>query len=114
VREALEGVIVDEEQMRANLELMGGALMTEALTTALAAQLGRPDAFRLVQSLIERAGSENTDLRSVALVDERVKSVLTPEEIDRAFDPLAYLGSTETFIDRALAEYRDVQASVRD
>ncbi|MEA2585265.1 MAG: 3-carboxy-cis,cis-muconate cycloisomerase, partial [Thermomicrobiales bacterium] len=54
VWEALEGIVVDPERMRANLELTGGTIMAEALTMALAAHFGRPEAFRLVQDMIER------------------------------------------------------------
>jgi adenylosuccinate lyase len=40
-----------------------------------------------------------------------VYSNLSPEEIDRALDPIGYLGSANTFIDRALEAYREVQSS---
>ncbi|MEA2596228.1 MAG: 3-carboxy-cis,cis-muconate cycloisomerase [Thermomicrobiales bacterium] len=111
VREALEGTVVHPERMRANLELTGGSVMAEALTTALAVHLGRPEAFRLVQTMTERGLAEGTDLHTIAVADERVRSVLPTEAIDRAFDPRAYLGSTERFIDRAIASYRSVLPS---
>lgn len=108
VREAVEGLVVEPERMRANLELTGGAVMAESLTMSLAAHLGRPEAFRLVQDLSERARVASTDLRSIARADEGVRTHLSVEEIDRAFDPQSYLGSTDAFIDRALAGYRKV------
>jgi hypothetical protein len=39
-----------------------------------------------------------------------VRAILSPEEIDRALDPSGYLGSTDAFIKRALAAYREVQS----
>ena len=48
-------------------------------------------------------------LRQAALEEVHVQSILSPEEIDRALDPGAYLGSTDAFIDRALASYREIQ-----
>jgi 3-carboxy-cis,cis-muconate cycloisomerase len=108
VREAVEGLVVEPERMRANLDLTGGSVMAESLTMALAGYVGRPEAFRLVQDLTERARSASTDLRSMALADEAVRSHLSPEAIDRAFDPLSYLGSNDAFIERALAGYREV------
>ncbi len=107
VRQAVEGLVVELERMRANLELTGGAIMAESLTMALAAHLGRPDAYRLVQELIERARAARTDLRSIALADEGVRSHLSLEAIDRVFDPVSYLGSNDAFIERALARYRE-------
>jgi 3-carboxy-cis,cis-muconate cycloisomerase len=111
LRDAIAGVVVETERMRANLDATGGAIMAEALTVALAVHLGRPDAYRLVQTLTERAQISDTDLRSIAVADEQIRAMLSAEELDRAFDPLTYLGSTDAFIDRALAAYRDVAAS---
>jgi hypothetical protein len=39
-----------------------------------------------------------------------MQAILSPEEIDQALDPGAYLGSTDAFIDRALRSYREVQS----
>jgi 3-carboxy-cis,cis-muconate cycloisomerase len=96
--------------MQANLELTGGLMMAEPLTMVLARSLGRPEAFRLVEAATTRAREVNTSLREVALADEQIRAVLSPEEIDQALDPANYLGSTDVFIDRALAEYRAVVA----
>jgi adenylosuccinate lyase len=51
--------------------------------------------------------------RQAALADTQVHGALSPEEIKRAFDPGAYLGSTNIFIERALASYREVRRSSR-
>jgi len=39
-----------------------------------------------------------------------VLRMLSLEEIDSALDPGAYLGSTNVFIDHALASYREAKA----
>jgi 3-carboxy-cis,cis-muconate cycloisomerase len=106
VREAVEGLVVEPERMRTNLELTGGSVMAESLTMRLADHLGRPEAFRLVKGLSERVRVANADLRSIARADEGVRAWLSVEEIDRVFDPLSYLGSSDEFIDRAIAGYR--------
>ncbi len=49
-------------------------------------------------------------LREVVLEEETVLNILSVEEIDRAFDPGAYLGSTNVFIDHALEAYREAKA----
>jgi 3-carboxy-cis,cis-muconate cycloisomerase len=110
VRSAVAGLVVDPARMQANLELTGGLMMAEPLTMVLARSLGRPEAFRLVEAATTRAREVNTSLREVALADEQIRAVLSPEEIDQALDPANYLGSTDVFIDRALAEYRAVVA----
>ncbi len=105
VAEALAGLHVHSERMRANLEQSAGLLMSEALTMALAAQLGRPEAQRLVQALARRVRPGGVTLLQAAQNESQVSAVLTPEELARALDPASYLGSSDTLIDRALAEY---------
>jgi 3-carboxy-cis,cis-muconate cycloisomerase len=85
VREVLEGLEVDRDRMRANLDLTHGAVMSERLVFLLAPEVGRREAARIVS---EAAASGS--LAEVAGAD--------------ALDPEGYLGSAAAFVDRALAE----------
>jgi 3-carboxy-cis,cis-muconate cycloisomerase len=88
VRRALEGLEVDTERMRANIQ---DTVMAEKASYLLAEQLGRREAT-------ERVARAATRGRPIA------------EELglDAAdLDPASYLGSAETFVDRALAAYRE-------
>lgn len=105
---AVAGLEVDGERMQANLALTGGLVMAESLTMALAPRLGRQAAQEIVQAACARAQSSGLPLRRAALDDERIRAVLSPDAIDRALDPAAYLGSTSVFIDRAIAQYREL------
>ena len=107
VRGSVGGLEVDSARMRANLDLTGGLIMAESLTMALAPRVGRPEAQRIVQAVCGHAVSSGVNLRQAVLVDAQVSAMLSPDEIDRALDPGAYLGSTDAFIDRALAAYRE-------
>jgi 3-carboxy-cis,cis-muconate cycloisomerase len=97
--------------MSTNLDVTDGLIMAESLTLALAPHLGRPEAQRLVKALCDHAVMSGRSLRHTAQADEQVRAVLSSEEIDHALDPSRYLGSTDTFIDRALASYREVRSS---
>lgn len=110
VQEMLNDLQVDPTHMRANLDLSGGLIMAESLTMALAPHIGRPEAQRLVRAACDHAVRSGEDLRQAALKDTQVRSFLSPQEIDHALDPGKYLGSTNTFIDRALEAYREVQS----
>jgi 3-carboxy-cis,cis-muconate cycloisomerase len=112
VAQAVSGLQIDADRMRANLDQRGGLLMAEALMMALAPRLGRPEAQRIVQALALRAQPGDT-LGQLARADARVRAILSPHEIDRALDPAAYLGSAEALIDRALAAYRDMREEGR-
>jgi 3-carboxy-cis,cis-muconate cycloisomerase len=94
--EALDGLEVDADRMRANLEPTGGLLLTEAV----AMRLDGPDAKAVVAAAASRASASGRPLREVLIEDEAVS--LSEAEIDAALDPSAYLGSAEAFVDRAL------------
>ncbi len=105
VRGAVAGLEIDPARMKANLDQTGGLIMAEALTMALASKVGRPEAYRITQALCNRVPGSGKNLRQVALDDGGVRAVLSPEEIASALDPAWYLGSTDAFIERALAAY---------
>jgi 3-carboxy-cis,cis-muconate cycloisomerase len=109
VRSAVQGLEVDPDRMRANLDRSGGLVMAESLTMALAAHLGRSPAHEIVQAACSRAVAAGSSLRQAALDDAQISTVLSSDEIDRALDPAGYLGSADALIDRALEAYRAVQ-----
>ncbi len=108
-RRAVHGLQIDPKRMRANLDLGGGLVMAEALTMALAPQVGRPEAQRIVQAVCARAVAAGLSLRQAALDDAHIRAMLAPDALERAIDPAAYLGSTDALIDRALETYRAIQ-----
>jgi 3-carboxy-cis,cis-muconate cycloisomerase len=103
LREGFDGLSVNAERMRANLDLTGGMIMTEAVSTALAEKVGRSEAKRVVGEAAQRAATGERSLR-----DELIESVdLSEQEIDRALDPANYLGSASAFVDRALKAHEE-------
>jgi 3-carboxy-cis,cis-muconate cycloisomerase len=96
--DALTGLKVDAERMRANLDSSGGLVVAERISFALTARLGRGEAHAVVAEAA-RARS----FREALLADERVG--LSAEELDSLLEPTGYLGSAETLVDRALAEH---------
>ena len=106
-RELLEGLEVDPGRMRANLALTEGLLMSEALTTALSGEIGRPAALDLVADASRRALEESRPLADVAAAVPQIATALGPEGIAEALDPVADLGSAAELVDRALAAHRE-------
>jgi 3-carboxy-cis,cis-muconate cycloisomerase len=76
---------------------------------ALATRLGRQDAYRLVQAACQRALGSGIDLRQAALEDDEIRVALPPEAIAQALEPVRYLGSTDTFIRRALGRFEKLR-----
>jgi 3-carboxy-cis,cis-muconate cycloisomerase len=107
VREVTERLEVYPEKMRDNLEATGGLLLAESVTTAAAERLGRLEAHDLVQEAARRAADNGTPFREELLAEPALREVLSPEDVDAALDPAAYLGSAGAFVDRALTKYRE-------
>jgi 3-carboxy-cis,cis-muconate cycloisomerase len=107
MRQALAGLRVDERRMRANLELAGGLVLSEAVLTALAGRVGRRRAQELVRDAAGRAAARGRPLREELLADAEVAARLGPEGIDAALDPARSLGAAQALIDRALALHRE-------
>jgi 3-carboxy-cis,cis-muconate cycloisomerase len=107
VREVTEGLEVYPERMRQNLDETGGMLMAENVTTFVSDRLGRMEAHELVKKAALRAADGGKSFREELLAEPVLRERLSAEEIDAVLDPAGYLGSAGTFIDRALALYRE-------
>jgi 3-carboxy-cis,cis-muconate cycloisomerase len=109
VKSCLNGLHVETANMQSNLDASGGLLMAESLTIALAEHIGRHQAYLLVRSATSEARASGQDLLSVARVDTAIRAVLSEKALEHALDPAAYLGSTDTYIDRALGEFSHLE-----
>jgi 3-carboxy-cis,cis-muconate cycloisomerase len=110
IGEALAGLEVYPHRMRENLDATGGLIMAEHVTTVLTPELGRLKAHELVKAACERvaeSGTNNTGLKQELMSEPAISQSISGEELDAALDPGGYLGSTEIFIDRALAFYQE-------
>jgi adenylosuccinate lyase len=66
----VEGMVVDAQRMRSNLELTHGALFSQRVLLALvAAGQTRDDAYRVVQRLAQQALDSRTPLRELLAAD---------------------------------------------
>jgi 3-carboxy-cis,cis-muconate cycloisomerase len=74
--------------------------MAEAVSFALASKLGKQEAHRIVAEASRKAAAAKRDLQEVMAEDDRMKQRLTPGELAKLFEPMAYQGAAQTFIDR--------------
>jgi adenylosuccinate lyase len=83
----LDGIEVDAERMRSNLEQLGGMVYSEALLLAMIAKgADRQDAYRLVQGAAKRAWAGETTFADALAFDPGVAEWLSADEIARAMD----------------------------
>jgi 3-carboxy-cis,cis-muconate cycloisomerase len=108
----IENLEVNPARMRANLDATNGLVMAEAIMMALAPQIGRSAAHHLVEVASRTAISEGKHLHAVLTDDPQITAHLPPDKLTALFEPIAYLGSAEIFVDAALVAYRDIGRSV--
>ena len=112
--ETVAGLEVDPTAMAANLHAGRGTLLAERISLALAATLGRSAAHGLVADAVRRSTERGSFLADELRTDPSVRTGLDldgdPARLDDLLDPAAYLGATDTWIDRALAAYADLPA----
>jgi 3-carboxy-cis,cis-muconate cycloisomerase len=101
-RAIAEGMVVDTERMRRNLDLKHGLIVAEAVMMGLAPHLGRGEAHHVVKHACDIALTERLSLADALARDPAVSSRLDRAAIDRLTDPAAYLGSAGAFVDRVL------------
>jgi adenylosuccinate lyase len=81
----VEGLIVDAERMRSNLEASHGLVFSQRVLTALVAGgLARDEAYRLVQRHAMRAWEEGLDFRELVESDPEIASRLDPSVFELA------------------------------
>jgi adenylosuccinate lyase len=98
----LEGLEVDADRMRRNLDAQRGYVMSEPVMRALADRVGKHTAHRIVYEAALAGREADVDLRSALRADDRLAD-LDDAELDRLLDPRNALGSIPRFIDSLLA-----------
>jgi 3-carboxy-cis,cis-muconate cycloisomerase len=98
-----EGLEVDADRMRLNLDATHGLIMAEAVTFALAEKLGKSDAHHLVEAATRQAMAEKRHLREVLTDDPKVVAQLGAGNLAKLFEPMNYQGASQALIDRLLA-----------
>jgi adenylosuccinate lyase len=84
----LEGLRVHPERMRENLEASGGLAFSQPVLLALIDRgLSRDEAYASVQAAAEAAWDRGADFRAELLADDRVRSLLSGEELTALFQP---------------------------
>ena len=103
--DALEGLVVDEARLRADLDVLRGLPMTEMISLALAQKIGRDEAHQVVEEAARKTAAGSGSLADALAADERVTRHLSREEIERVLDPANAQGATQKFIDLALERW---------
>jgi adenylosuccinate lyase len=94
----LEGLQVDADRMRANLDRHGASMLSEPLMAALAARIGKHSAHEAVYAAAMAALEDGTDLGDRLVAD----GLLTKEQVAAVSNPVGALGMATAFVDRVV------------
>jgi len=93
----VEGMVVDAERMRSNLELTHGALFSQRVLLALVeAGASRDDAYRIVQRLAEQAIEQGRPMRELLAADPAGSGL----DLDPIFDYTPFIRYAEEILGR--------------
>jgi adenylosuccinate lyase len=95
----VDGLSIDAERMRANLDLTHGALFSQrALLALVEGGTSRDEAYRIVQELSQRATQERTPLRELLAQDDRLREA--DLDLDAIFDHEHFIRYAEEIVGR--------------
>jgi adenylosuccinate lyase len=95
------GLVVYPERMRQNLERSRGVIFSGQVLLELARRnVSREQAYEWVQRNAMRSFDEQKDFKALLLADPDVMKVLTPAEVDKAFNLSEQLRNVDTIFDR--------------
>ena len=98
----VEGLEVDAACMRANLDLTGGAIVSEQVMMGLGPHLGRQRAHDLVYDICREAAAKGAPLVDLLARNPEISKHVQRAELERMCDPANYLGLAGEMVDRVL------------
>jgi len=100
----VSGMVVYPERMRENLERSRGVVFSGTVLLELARRgLSREQAYEWVQRNAMRSFEESKDFKTLLLDDRDVMSVLSPADLEKAFDLADQLRHLDHIFDRVFA-----------
>jgi adenylosuccinate lyase len=101
----VRNLIVYPDHMKTNLEKMGGLIFSEAVLLMLTRKgLSREEAYAAVQRNAMKVWEDGGDFKTFLSRDEAIQRLLTPEELNEAFDARAPLKHIDVVYRRVFGE----------
>ena len=102
----LQGLEVDADRMRTNIDMTNGLVMSEAVMMGLGPYIGREYAHDLVYDLCRKAIDENRPLIDILATHPEIRGHVTRSQLEAMCDPANNLGQAGVMVDRVLASRR--------
>ncbi len=106
----IDNLHVDEQRMLKNIEWTQGRLMSEAVMMALTKKgMDRQEAHELMRKLALKSEMEKRQFKDMLREDKTVTKKLEKREIDKAMNPMNYLGTVTVQIDSLVKKTMEEQ-----
>jgi 3-carboxy-cis,cis-muconate cycloisomerase len=102
-RDLVAGLQVDEQQMRRNLDLTQGMIVSEAVMMGLGPKMGRQRAHDVVYDVCRKVATTGRPLVDLLAEDPEISKHASRAELAAMTDPANYLGLAGEMVDRVLA-----------
>jgi len=99
----VQGLEVDAQAMRRNIEMTGGLVMSEAVMMGLGKFIGREYAHDLVYDLCRESLAKRVPLIDLLAAHPEIARHADRAALTRLLDPANYLGQSGVMVDRVLA-----------
>lgn len=101
---ALSGLTVNAERMRANLDLLGGFLMSERVMFALAGKVGKQTAHELVYAAAMQGMEGGITFEQALQRNGAICDALDPATLRQLLDPATYVGLAPEIVESLLSK----------
>jgi 3-carboxy-cis,cis-muconate cycloisomerase len=102
----LTGLEVDAAQMRRNIDLTHGLVMSEAVMMGLGPFLGREYAHDLVYDICRAAVAQRRPLIDLLSENPEIMAKVTRQQLEGFCDPMNHLGQAGVMVDRVLGSVK--------
>jgi adenylosuccinate lyase len=98
----LDGLVVNADAMRRNLDLTKGYVLSEAVMIALAQHVGKQSAHTIIYEASMRGVAQGWTFRDALLNEPRITTHLNAQQLDALLDYRAHIGQIPEMVERVL------------
>lgn len=98
-----EGLAIDPVRMRANLDVTGGLVLSEAVMMGLGPLMGRQAAHHIVQDICRAVAAGHGTFLDLLAANAEISAHLDRDQLAALLDPSGYVGLSGVMVDRVLA-----------
>ena len=91
-KKLFEELEVDKEQMRKNLDMTKGLILSQRVTFFLADKIGKDTADKVMHDVSMKALEDNITLKKAIKDDDKISNYFSELELDRFLNPETYIG----------------------